>query len=117
MSTAADALRDHLLALELALAQRRADDLPGGYDGVLHTAFHETGASGRWWTRDATLEMLAGAPPSDVAIDRFEAEELAEGLVLATYDTVGSRPARRSSIWVREGGRWLVRFHQGTLLA
>lgn len=111
-----DDLRAELLALELALAQRRAADLPGGYEAVLHAAFRETGASGRWWTREATLEMLRDAGESEVAIERFEIEELAPGVILATYDSVGPRPARRASIWVLEDGRWQVRFHQGTLL-
>jgi ribonuclease HI len=111
-------LRDELLRLELALAQRRVGDLPGGsYAGILHEAFHETGASGRWWARDATLTMLDGAPISDVPIVGFEIERLTDELILATYDTGGSQPARRVSLWVRDRGRWRIRFHQGTPLA
>jgi ribonuclease HI len=108
-------LRDELLSLELALAQRRPGALPGGYEGVLHPAFREIGASGRWWDRATTLEMLRDADESSVAIEAFAIEELAPGLILATYDTAGERPARRSSIWVMDAGRWQVRFHQGTL--
>jgi ribonuclease HI len=111
-----DDLRSELLALELALSQRRTADLPGGYEAVLHSAFRETGASGREWTRDAILELLRDADVSDVAIEGFMIEELAPGVILATFDTVGPRPARRASIWVLEDGRWQVRFHQGTLL-
>lgn len=111
-----DDLRDELLRLELAIAQRRGADLPGGYAGVIHEAFHETGASGRRWTREEILGELDGAQANSVGIERFEVERLAEGVVLATFDTGGERPARRASIWVREGGRWRIRFHQGTLL-
>jgi ribonuclease HI len=112
----ADGLRDELLRLELALAQRREADLPGGYAGVIGPAFRETGASGRSWTRDEILEALARAAPSDVTIDAFEIETLAPGVVLATYRTVGIRSARRASVWVLDGDRWRVRYHQGTLL-
>jgi len=51
MLRAVDDIRDELLRLELAIAQRRVADLPGGYAGVIHEGFRETGASGRWWTR------------------------------------------------------------------
>jgi ribonuclease HI len=109
-----DDLRDELLRLELALAQRRERDLPGGYDGVLHQAFHETGASGRAWSRDAILAELETAEPTDVPITAFELAVLADGVVLATYETGGTRPARRASIWVHDGDGWRIRFHQGT---
>jgi ribonuclease HI len=112
-----DDLRAELLRLELAVAQRRVADLPGSaYGAVIHESFHETGASGRWWTREAILEALDGAEVTDVQIERFEIEALSEALVLATYDTGGDRPARRASIWVLDGGQWRLRFHQGTPL-
>ena len=109
-----DDLRAELLRLELALAQRRETDLPGGYDGVLHAAFLEYGTSGRVWTREAMLEALRASPASDLAIEAFEIAVLAEGVVLATYGTDAGRPARRSSVWVLDRGRWRIRFHQGT---
>jgi hypothetical protein len=110
-----DDLRAELLRLELALAQRREDALPGGYAGVLHEAFIEFGASGRVWTRDAMLEALRAAPQSDMVIEAFELAVLGDGVVLATYETDAGRPARRSSIWVLERGHWRIRLHQGTL--
>jgi len=116
MGTDHERLRAELLRLELALAQRRPGDLPGGYEGVVHSSYRETGASGRSWTREAILEMLERAAPSDVEIDAFAIEKVAAGVILATYDTAGARPARRASIWVRAGDRWQVRFHQGTPL-
>lgn len=111
-----DALAHDLLRLELAIARRRPDDLPGGYAALLHDGFRETGASGRSWTRDEMLEALEAAPPSEVTIEAFAIERLAEDVVLATYETGPPRPARRVSIWVRHGDRWRLRFHQGTLL-
>jgi hypothetical protein len=109
-------VRSTLLRLELALAQRRVADLPGGdYEAVIHPDYHETGASGRWWTRRAVLETLLAASPTDVAVEEFAVEELAPGVILATYVTPGVRPARRASVWVLDGDRWRIRFHQGTL--
>jgi ribonuclease HI len=115
MALAHGVLRVELLRLELAVAQRRLADLPGGsYEAVLQESFHETGASGRSWTRESILEALGGAEVSDVPIERFEIEALSESVVLATYDTGGDRPARRASIWVQDGGQWRLRFHHGT---
>lgn len=109
-----EALRDELLRLETALARRDEAALPGGYAAALDDAFRETGASGRAWTRDEMLALLAGATPGEGELDGFGIERLADGVILATYETGGARPARRASIWVRDGGRWRLRFHQGT---
>lgn len=109
-------LRDELLALELALAERRRADLPGGYAAVLDEGFREAGASGRWWTRAAILEEMEAAGRAVVPIVAFEVELLAPGVALATYETAGARPARRVSVWVLDSGRWRMRYHQGTLL-
>jgi ribonuclease HI len=110
-----DALRDELLRLELALARRDRDALPGGFAAVLDDGFRETGASGRAWARDEMLAMLEAVGPSEVEIEAFAVERLADGVVLATYETGGARPARRASVWVRDGDRWRIRHHQGTL--
>jgi len=87
-------------------------------DALLHPDFMELGASGRVWDRAATLAALAagtGAP----AIEVFDlvGEQLAEHVVLLTFRTRrAGRVAVRSSIWVRDRGRWRVRFHQGTVV-
>ena len=53
-------------------------------------------------------------------IEAFAVHALSEDVALATYRTTetapGEAPRRRlrSSIWVRRGGRWTLRFHQGT---
>lgn len=78
---------------------------------LLHADFIEIGSSGRLWTREAMIEALLADPdvtgePEDMTVD-----ELAYGNALVTYTLNG---VRRSSIWIRDAGRWQVRFHQGT---
>jgi ribonuclease HI len=57
---------------------------------------------------------------SEDGADAARAEDLvATGLapevVLVTYDSVTQAGrARRSSVWVRDRGRWQLRAHQGT---
>ncbi|MGO2361025.1 MAG: RNase H family protein [Brachybacterium tyrofermentans] len=80
---------------------------------LLHPAFTEIGASGRSYDRDEILAHLAPVPGLEA--DEFVADELAPGIVLLQYRTTGpSGGVARSSVWVREKGRWLLRHHQGT---
>ena len=113
-------MHQEILALETALARRDLAALPGGPGAVLHEEFLEVGASGRRWTRAETLAMLAEAPEIQVAIDEVAFLELASDVVLLTYRLRRTGPEGlgpgtiRSSIWVRTGARWQVRFHRGT---
>ena len=80
---------------------------------LLHPAFTEIGASGRSYDRDEILSALA--PLADVQAEEFLADEIAPGAILLRYVTTGpDGTVRRSSVWVKERGRWLLRHHQGT---
>jgi hypothetical protein len=109
-----------LHALELALARRDEASIDGGYAAVLDPAFVEIGQRGRWWTRAETLAVMAAGPTEALRIEGFDAVALGDGVTLVTYDlelvsSVGIRTwSRRSSVWLRRGGRWQLRFHQGT---
>jgi ribonuclease HI len=111
-----------LRGLELALARRDETAIPGGYEAVLHDSVVEFGSSGRVWTRDEILEALAAGPPADeVSIEGFDAHLVRPGVYLVMYETVATDPAtglttrqRRSSLWMREGQGFVLRFHQST---
>jgi len=91
-------------------------------DALLSSDFVEIGSSGRVWTRQATLDLLATentyTPPQieDLAV-RF----LGKGIALLTYRTLrnnragGQTITLRSSIWILDSGCWKICFHQGTL--
>lgn len=88
---------------------------------MLTEDMREFGASGRIWTRDSLLELLATEAISPQQVEDFECRELAEGVALVTYRLIGSdlatgrhKSSLRSSIWVRQSGDWRLRFHQGT---
>jgi ribonuclease HI len=116
--TATETLR----GLELALARRDEAAIPGGYEAVLHDSVVEFGSSGRVWTRDEILEALAEGPPTDaVSIEDFDAHVVRPGVYLVMFETVGTDPStglttrqRRSSLWMREGDGFVLRFHQST---
>ncbi|MGO1258604.1 MAG: DUF4440 domain-containing protein, partial [Brachybacterium sp.] len=104
---------EQITARELALlsATLRAD--PPSAAELLHPDFSEVGASGRRYDRDEILAHLA--PLEAIEAEEFIADEIAPGVVLLQYSTHGQGDTvHRSSLWVRENGRWLLRHHQGT---
>jgi ribonuclease HI len=114
-----------LRGLELALARRDEAAIPGGYEGVLHSSVVEFGSSGRVWTRDEILEALRAGPPVDaVTIEGFDAHAVRPGVYLVMFETTQTDPTtgltsrqRRSSLWMREGDGFVLRFHQSTPIA
>lgn len=93
---------------------------------MLHDDFEEIGRSGHYYDKQQTLAALqieSGQAP--IFSEGFKLAIIAEGAVLLTYrsfhrsDGGGvTRCTLRSSIWLLSandnGGRWLMRFHQGT---
>ncbi len=83
---------------------------------LLHQDFREVGQSGRVWDRDGVLDLMESEDGADAArAEDLVATGLAPEVVLVTYDSVTQAGrARRSSVWVRDRGRWQLRAHQGT---
>jgi len=110
-------VHDLLLGLEQRLMEPEFRRDRARVAELLAEEFVEFGASGRVWTREAILELLATeADYSLPKIEDFCARPVGEGVWLVTYRTV--RPDRvvlRSSLWVERGGGWQIVFHQGTL--
>lgn len=83
---------------------------------LLHRDFREVGKSGRVWDRESVLAMMedtAGAVQARA--EDVVARALAPDVVLLTFDSVTPQErAHRSSVWVRESGRWQLLHHQGT---
>jgi ribonuclease HI len=107
------------LAGEWALLEATVRSDVSGLEQLLHPDFAERGQSGRWWTREATLDALpseAGThePPE---VRDVQAEEIAVGAVLVVYVSVrAGRAVGRSSLWIEHQGRMCIRWHQGTPL-
>ena len=80
---------------------------------LLHPEFLEIGRSGRAWSRDDVAlspTVDGGIFDEVITLDRLAADSIL--LVFRTRDERGA--TLRSSLWVRDGGRWRLRFHQGT---
>ena len=113
-----NALEAELHRLESALARRDPDLLDGdaaALSELIADDFLEFGASGRTWTAAEVRDALANEPARDVPMEDFVVARLGVGVALVTYRSRDPRHAKRASIWVRRRGRWVLRFHQGTL--
>lgn len=115
-------LLHHLQALESRLHQPavRADALQLGL--LLHKDFMEFGRSGGVHGRADTVASLA-APGQGLLLvsDGFALVRLGPDSALLTYrsasvaaDGSAGRHTLRSSVWLRTGQGWQMRFHQGT---
>lgn len=86
---------------------------------IIAPDFLEFGRSGRIYRRDDSLNVPRQAIEAVLPLPDFEARLLDRGIAQVTYNsavTYGGvvQHARRSSIWWRTSGGWLLRFHQGT---
>ena len=110
---------ENSLAGEQALLDDAVRSKQSALDVLLHPHFAERGQSGRWWTREESLnalpdEMGTYEPPK---VHDLQGEEVSDGVVLVTYVSVhGSSAVGRSSLWIEHDGRMRIRWHQGTPL-
>lgn len=102
-----------VVRLERSLLTDAVRSDPAAVAALLHPEWEEIGASGRRWARD---EMLAeiGPLPERIELELLATHELSPDAILIVWRSVGVQPALRSSLWVRVGGHWRQRFHQGT---
>lgn len=108
-----------VVSLERALLDPRVRGDRAQVEALLHRDFVEFGSSGRRWDRDGILAMLAAEPPGDgpvAEVDRIDAVPLADDVVHLTYTAcrADGTARRRSALWRRVDGRWLLYFNQGT---
>jgi hypothetical protein len=109
-----------LQRLELALMDPKVRRDRNKVAALLDEEFLEFGASGRAWTREATLALLESENYTPPGVDEFSCSSLGSDAVLVNYrairiDERGARAVTlRSSIWIKQSGAWKMRFHQGT---
>ena len=89
---------------------------------LLAEDFREFGSSGRVWTRNTTVNLLATETlPSAAEVEDFAIQSIGLETVLVTYRAVrvtaesgAPQASLRSSLWVLRENRWQILFHQGT---
>ena len=104
---------EHVVAMERDLL---TDDVRGDRAAVaalLHPDWREVGRSGRLWTREDVLDEIG--PIAPVELEVVSIDRLGPDTILLLWRAVADgRSTLRSSLWVRDGGTWRQRFHQGT---
>jgi len=117
-----NSLLSELQALEVELHHPGVRCDATRLDQLLHQDFHEVGRSGRKYDRATVFKFLAGqqTPPATES-SAFAACMIGPDLALLTYcsahrgdDGNLTNHTLRSSMWVRIGTAWQLRFHQGT---
>lgn len=94
-------------------------------DELLHEDFREIGRSGRKYSRQEILnELLGEATLPEIGVSDVSCNLVNDDTALLTYTSFqknrsnaserGSRYTLRASLWLRQAGRWRLRFHQGT---
>lgn len=104
-------------ALEMQILDPTVRGDRGRLNSLLRDDFVEVGSSGRVYTKWMVIDMLSREDHAPVQMRDFVVRTLAPSAALVTYRSIGSSgQARRSSVWVKELGRWRMAFHQGTRL-
>ena len=112
--------REELRALEEELLRPEVRADPDRLATLLHPQLVEFGRSGTIWSRASILDRLPTETKFSAVITNFEARLLAPDVALVTYEAeisneaVSNARSLRASVWIRSGGPWQMRFHQGT---
>ena len=104
---------EHVVAMERALLSDEVRGDRAAVAALLHPQWQEVGRSGRLWTR---ADLLAEVGPIEpVSLDVVSVERIDRDTILLLWRALADeRSTLRSSLWVRAGGQWQQRFHQGT---
>jgi len=115
-------LASQLRRMENALADPEVRKSTEAMSAILHAEFMEIGASGKVFSRATIMELLAEEDDfTPYAITDFAVIPLGDDRALVTFRIPARQTEQnkkpgslRSSLWVKEGGTWQIRFHQGT---
>ncbi len=103
----------HVVALEQAMLSDEVRSDRAAVAALLHPDWQEVGRSGRLWSRDDALAEIGPIPPVEfevVSVDRLGPDTI----LLLWRTSSDERSTHRSTLWLRSGGQWRARFHQGT---
>jgi hypothetical protein len=119
-----DAVADELAAREPIFHRTVDGTTRADWQAMTASDFWEVGASGMVYSRADVLASLdrryadpAYDPMEGLVVDDFRVRQLEGRTWLATYRLYqGKRATRRASIWRHDGRRWVLLYHQGTVI-
>jgi hypothetical protein len=113
---------DALISREPLFHRPRSGGEDPQYDTLIDHDFWEVGASGRRYSRNYVLAVLASreaqSHSGDIwATEDFHCRKLAAEVYLLTYTLhQGQRKTRRTTVWRQTAQGWKALFHQGTVV-
>lgn len=112
-------LSSRLRSLEEQLLDPAIRRSPAALAVYLDDDFQEFGSSGRIFSKASIISELTQESSARLTLTDFRVFPLSAEIVLVTYISARMTDAEephflRSSIWVKKGGFWKIRFHQGT---
>lgn len=119
-------MNEELQSLELSFLDTNFRHSRNDIEPLIADDFLEFGSSGRSFDKAAVIDFLVNEPDTIAqrTMSRFQAKELAPGVVLVTFridqvrrDGTAAPSSLRSSLWRRNDDRWQLVFHQGTPVA
>lgn len=111
-------------SLEEALHRPEVRHSRDALEALLAAKFVEFGASGAIYNRATIIDLLIqedGSSNDDLRTTNYVLTSISYDAVLLTYESErtqndgSKRHVLRSSIWKRNGDRWQMLFHQGTI--
>jgi hypothetical protein len=119
------AVADELAAREPIFHRTVDGTTRADWEAMTAPDFWEVGASGTVYSRADVLAILdaryadpAYDPMAGLAVEDFTVRRLEGGAWLAAYLLhQGERRTRRASVWRHDGERWVLSYHQGTVIA
>jgi ribonuclease HI len=104
---------EHVVAMERSLLSDEVRSDRAAVAALLHPDWQEVGRSGRLWTREDCLDAIGPIDP--VRLEVISTDRIGPDTILLLWRTsTPERSTLRSTLWVRSGGQWQARFHQGT---
>lgn len=111
-----ESFTDHIRKLEESLLKPEIRSSKLELEKRLAEDFFEFGSSGKVLYKNEAIPEN-GIGTVKMKLSNFEMHQLADDVVLATYqifNEVSNQHSLRSSIWKRNDGAWKMYFHQGT---
>jgi len=113
---------DNILKLELLLHTPEVRSDKNQLNSLLHDLYLEIGRSGKTYCKKDIVEKL---PVEHLTLkiwaQEFSISEIGQDVVLVAYKSANivasgdmENYSKRSSLWVRNGKHWQMRYHQGT---
>ena len=111
-------MKHYIQTLEETLLSEAVRKSTAQLNMLLADDFLEHGASGNIYDKQSILKTLPKTEHQEMTIETFQIITEADETVVCAYQLLVKNKfdSNRSSVWIKNGDGWQLRFHQGTLV-